>query len=149
MTPLSSKRKKINQASYNTSTVLTQLYNLQWKTIRRMVPPPFLDTIVEPVTDGKLSITVYRKPTHIDQYIQWDSHHHVSAKYSVINTLTHRAKTVCSNPKLLQKWIISERLSVIVSIPNGLWTKYRKDLTGLPRRSMMGLTARALQAPNL
>ena len=39
---------------------------------------------------------------HTDQYLQWDSHHHLSAKYSVISTLTHRAKTVCSNPELLQ-----------------------------------------------
>ena len=64
---------------------------------------PFLDTIVKPETDGKLSITVYRKPTCMDQYLQWDSHHHLSAKYCVISTLTDRAKTVCSSPKLLQK----------------------------------------------
>ena len=66
-------------------------------------PIPFLDTIVKRETDGKLSTTVYRKPTHTDQYLQWDSHHHLSAKYSVISTLTHRTKTVCSNPELLQK----------------------------------------------
>ena len=35
---------------------------------------PFLDTIVKPEADGKLSITVYRKLTHTDQYLQWDSH---------------------------------------------------------------------------
>ena len=63
----------------------------------------FLDTIVKPEIDGKLSTTVYRKPTHTDQYLQWDSHHHLSAKYSVIRTFTHRTKTVCSNPELLQK----------------------------------------------
>ena len=49
-----------------------------------------------------LSITVYCKPTHTDQYLQWDSHHSLSAKYSVIGTLTHRAKTVCTGPELLQ-----------------------------------------------
>ena len=48
-------------------------------------------------------ISVYRKPTHTDQYLQWDSHHHLSAKFSVIQTLSHRASTVCSNPELLQK----------------------------------------------
>ena len=64
---------------------------------------PFLDTIVKPEADGSLSITVYRKPTHTDQYLQWDSHHHLSAKFSVIQTLSHRASTVCSNPELLQK----------------------------------------------
>ena len=64
---------------------------------------PFLDTIVKPEVDGSLSISVYRKPTHTDQYLQWDSNHHLSAKFSVIQTLSHRASTVCSNPKLLQK----------------------------------------------
>ena len=64
---------------------------------------PFLDTIVKPEADGSLSITVYRKPTHTDQYLQWDSHHHLSAKFSVIHTLSHRAQTVCSKPEFLQQ----------------------------------------------
>ena len=64
---------------------------------------PFLDTIVKPEVDSSLSITVYRKPTHTDQYLQWDSHHHLSAKFSVIQTLSHRVSTVCSNPELLQQ----------------------------------------------
>ena len=64
---------------------------------------PFLDTIVKPEANGSLSITVYRKPTHTDQYLQWNSHHHLSAKFSVIQTLSHRACTMCSNPELLQK----------------------------------------------
>ena len=64
---------------------------------------PFLDTLVTPLTDNSLSITVYHKPTHTDQYLQWDSHHSLSAKYSVIGTLTHRAKTVCTDPELPQR----------------------------------------------
>ena len=64
---------------------------------------PFLDTIVKPEVDGSLSMTVYRKPTHTDQYLQWDSHHHLSAKFSVIQTLSHGASTVCSKPESLQK----------------------------------------------
>ena len=39
----------------------------------------------------------------ITQYLQLDSHHHLSAKFSTINTLTHRAQTVHSNPELLHK----------------------------------------------
>ena len=64
---------------------------------------PFLDTIIKPEADGTLSITVYRKPTHTDHYLQWDSHHHLSAKFRVIHTLSHRASTVCSKPALLQQ----------------------------------------------
>ena len=64
---------------------------------------PFLDTIVKPEADDTLSTTVYRKPNCTDQYLQWDSHHHLSAKFSIIHTLSHRAKTVCSKPELLQQ----------------------------------------------
>ena len=100
---------------------------------------PFLDTIVKPEVDCSLSITVYRKPTHTDQYLQWDSHHHLSAKFSVIQTLSHRGSTVCSNPELLQQEkITSRRLSLSANIPSGLWTRWRKDSTGLPDRLMMG-----------
>ena len=64
---------------------------------------PFLDTIVLTQPDNSLLTSVYRKPTHTDLYLQWDSHHHLSAKYSVINTLRHRAKTVCSSNHLLKE----------------------------------------------
>ena len=85
---------------------------------------PFLDTISKQEVDGSLSITVYRKPTHTDQYLQWDSNHHLSAKFSVIQTLSHRASTVCSNPELLQKEKDHLRkLSLNANIPNGLWTR--------------------------
>ena len=64
---------------------------------------PFLDILVTPRRDGSLSTSVYRKPTHTDLYLQWDSHHTLTSKYSVIGTLQHRAQTICSNPQLLQK----------------------------------------------
>ena len=64
---------------------------------------PFLDTLVTPLADNSLSISVYCKPTHTDQYVQWDSHHTLSAKYCVTGKLTHRAKTVCTDLELLQK----------------------------------------------
>ena len=62
---------------------------------------PFLDTLVMPQPDGSIKTAVFRKPTHTDMYLHWDSYHHLSAKYSVINTLRHRAKTVCSTKQLL------------------------------------------------
>ena len=64
---------------------------------------PFLDTIVMPQPDNSLLTSVYRKPTHTDLYLHWDSHHHLSAKFSVINNLKHKAKTVCYNHHLLKE----------------------------------------------
>ena len=66
-------------------------------------PMPFLDTLVTPQEDGTLTTRVYRKPTHTDLYLQWDSHHNLACKYSVITTLTHRTKAVCSSSKLLEE----------------------------------------------
>ena len=63
---------------------------------------PLLDTLVTPLADNSLSFQVYWKPTHTDQYFQWDSHHSLFSKYSVIGTLTHGAKVVCTNSELLQ-----------------------------------------------
>ena len=68
-----------------------------------MVPSPSWIPLSGWEADGRLPITVYRKPTHTEQYLQWDSHHQLSAKYSVINMLNHRAKTVCNKSELLQK----------------------------------------------
>ena len=64
---------------------------------------PFLDTLVKPEAGNSLSIKVYCKPIHTDQYFQWDSHQNLSAKYSAIGTLTHRAKTVCTTPEFLDE----------------------------------------------
>ena len=57
---------------------------------------PFLDTLVMIEPDNTFSTTVYRKPTHTDQYLHWDINHHITAKQSVYNTLAHRAKIVSS-----------------------------------------------------
>ena len=57
---------------------------------------PFLDTLVTIEPNNTFSTTVYRKPTHTDQYLHRDSNHHITAKQSVFNTLAHRAKIVSS-----------------------------------------------------
>ena len=64
---------------------------------------PFLDTIIRPEEDGTFTIGVYRKPTHTDLYLPWDSNHNIAAKYSVINTLSHRALTISSTPELAEQ----------------------------------------------
>lgn len=40
---------------------------------------------------GSLKIEVYRKPTHTDQYLLFDSHHPHEHKLGVIITLHHQA----------------------------------------------------------
>ena len=102
MIPLSSTRKSTNTASFNTNRVdLAIKFTVEDNKEDGSIP--FLDTMVKPEADGILFITVYRKPTHTNQYLQWDSCHYLSAKFSVIHILSHRAKTVYSKPELLKQ----------------------------------------------
>ena len=63
---------------------------------------PFLDTLTKP-TPNSTESTVYKKTTHTDRYLDYNSNHLISAKLSVIHTLIHRAKQICSTPELLAK----------------------------------------------
>ena len=60
---------------------------------------PMLDTLTTRMSDGSLKFSVYRKPTHNDQYLQFQSHQPMEHKMGVIRTLTHRADTIISDPQ--------------------------------------------------
>ncbi len=64
---------------------------------------PFLDTYITADSSGNIITNVYRKPTHTDLYLNWNSHHPVSARMGVIRTLYHRAQVVCSNEAILRE----------------------------------------------
>ncbi|KAI8519601.1 hypothetical protein Bbelb_028580 [Branchiostoma belcheri] len=52
--------------------------------------------------DGSLQIRIYRKPTHTDQYLNFDSNHPLDHKLGVVRTLFHRANTIVSDPQDLE-----------------------------------------------
>ena len=58
-----------------------------------------LDTLTTRMWDGSLKFSVYRKPTHTGQYLQFQSHQPMEHKMGVIRTLTHRADTIISDPQ--------------------------------------------------
>ena len=65
---------------------------------------PFLDTFPQP-KDENIAVSVYRKPTHTDRYLDFNSSHPISAKKAVVRALMDRAENVCSDPDILVKEI--------------------------------------------
>ena len=88
---------------------------------------PFLDTEITLNDDATTNTRVYRKPTHTDQYLNWDSNHHLEHKRSVVRTLFQRAETISSTPEERQKEIkhVKEALEA-----NG----YRRWIFNLPKK---------------
>ena len=59
---------------------------------------PFLDTIT--IRRGtQLEVNVYRKPTHTDRYLDFNSHHPMCHKRSVVSTLLRRTHNIPSTQK--------------------------------------------------
>ena len=52
----------------------------------------FLDTKITRNTDGSIKTSIYRKATHTDKYLHFNSHHPLQHKRSVARTLLDRAK---------------------------------------------------------
>ena len=60
---------------------------------------PFLDSCTTLNDDGSLDLSVYRKPTHTNQYLNFDSNHHLQHKRSVVRTLTNRVNCMVVKPE--------------------------------------------------
>ena len=63
---------------------------------------PFLDTFSKSKGE-EIEVSVYRKPTHIARYLDFNSSHLISAKGAVVRALMDRANNVCSSPDILAK----------------------------------------------
>ena len=63
---------------------------------------PFLDTFPTP-SGNEIITSVYRTPTHMDRYLDFNSNHPKSAKHAVVRALNDRAKNVYSSPEPLPK----------------------------------------------
>ena len=62
----------------------------------------FLDTLLKR-NNGEISVLVYRKPTHTDQYLHYSSQHQTSCKESVVFSLFNRTYSIITNKDDLHK----------------------------------------------
>ena len=101
MTPLSSNRQNTGGSSYTISNPLPHIYSSPQR-FQAVIDSFYSWTPkFSSVPDNTLLTSEYKKTT--DHHLHWDRHHNLSAKYSVFNTLIHRAKTVYANIQLLHK----------------------------------------------
>ena len=62
----------------------------------------FIHTLLKR-NNGEISVLVYRKPTHTDQYLHYSSHHQTSCTESVVSSLFNRAYSIITNKDDLHK----------------------------------------------
>ena len=92
----------------------------------------FLDTAVLREPDSRLTTSVYRKPTHPDQYLAYNSHHPQSVKRSTVKCLYERAKSLVTKPS-----VISEEKRHLPSflVSNGYLFSFLQKLTKTAKRT--------------
>ena len=95
---------------------------------------PFLDLCVTVLDDTSTKIIIYRKSTHTDQYLNFNSHHPLIHKRSVVITLTTRAQLYVTTAE--------DRKAEISHVRNALRANNYKDwaLDVPPARSKKQVT---------
>ena len=83
------------------STIFIKTLSLLWRK-ESNGELAFLDTLLKR-NNGEISVLVYRKPTHTDQYLHYSSHHQTSCKESVVSSLFNRAYSISTNKNDLHK----------------------------------------------
>ena len=64
---------------------------------------PFLDALLQRKDDNSLDVTVYRKPTHTDWYLDFYPHHPPQVKRGLVKCLFDRARTITTGQNNLRK----------------------------------------------
>jgi predicted GIY-YIG superfamily endonuclease len=102
---------------------------------------PFLDILIKRTGNGKFEYNIYRKPTHTDKYLDWDSIHPSAHKTTVVNTLVQRALKICSEKNLQNELAHIKNVLInrnnypkkwVTNSMNRVITEFHKKLPKLP-----------------
>ena len=92
---------------------------------------PMLDTLTTRRPSGIMEFSVYRKPTHTDQYLQFSSNQPLQHKLGVIRTLRHRCESLCTTEEAKLQEL--EHLRRVLSVSG--YTKSAWDTASRPKLS--------------
>ena len=88
---------------------------------------PFSDTLNVVKSDGLITTSVYRKPTHCNRYLNFLSHHPIQHKTSVVKTLYTSTRAFLVNSD--ETNLIREEQHITHSLKsNGYSTKFLKEV---------------------
>ncbi|XP_068708190.1 uncharacterized protein [Montipora foliosa] len=99
----------------------------------------FLDVAVYRQDNGQLANKVYRKPTHTERYLAFESHHPIAHKKAVVKSLTNRARNIPTT-----SYFRSKELKQVTSalLANGYPKRFIID-SSKPKRSPQQFVAAA------
>ena len=91
---------------------------------------PFLDTLIVRKPDGSVKLLIYRKPTHTNQYLNFESAHPLYHKLGVIRTLLDRNEKVVTEAadKLVEEETIKSALKTC-GYPEWSFDKVKKQMS--------------------
>ena len=84
---------------------------------------PFLDILITPQKDGTFTIRVYRKLTHTDLYLQWDSYHNLATKYRVLQKQQDQQKKKTSKRQIPSGQLAEKK--IVVSYSQGISESFK------------------------
>uniref|UniRef100_A0A8D8Y5E7 Reverse transcriptase domain-containing protein n=1 Tax=Cacopsylla melanoneura TaxID=428564 RepID=A0A8D8Y5E7_9HEMI len=64
---------------------------------------PFLDVLITRNTPSTIKLSVFRRPTHSDTYVNYNSNCNPSVKKALIKTLKNRAEKICDNQETYEE----------------------------------------------
>ncbi|XP_048255227.1 uncharacterized protein LOC125381912 [Haliotis rufescens] len=100
--------------------------------------PTFLDVLVQKDSNDKLQTTVYRKPTHTDQYIHYASNHPPQVKKGIVSTPARRAQNICST---------KQHLTTELNQLKQVFTQYNLYPEQLVQQTIQNITKKSRKSP--
>ena len=88
---------------------------------------PFLDAMVMLEEDGSITTKVYRKKTHTNQYLHYQSNHHPRQKIGTVSTLTKRMEIISKEEDRIEEEQTIRKAFKSCGYPDWVFKKKKKD----------------------
>ena len=99
---------------------------------------PFLDTLVCVEEDRTVSTKIYRKKTHTNQYLHFNSNHHTRQKVGIVSTLKKRLELITKEVDKQEEVIVIEEAFKACGYPEWLLQRDSNSKTSKEKEQYLG-----------